>query len=381
MPTLLAPAALAALVALAIPLLIHWARRTEQRRTDFAALRWLRAKPRPRQRPRFEEWPLLIVRLLLLAMLALWLARPVTPAAADLRPRVYVVPGLAATAATPWLGQQAEGHWLAPGFPPLDSPSPTGTVPVASLVRQLDSELPPGVAVRVLVPAMIEGADAERPRLSRKVDWRVVPGRMSAPRFTPAAPTALAIRAAPTRRDVRYLAAVARAWTTNGTPPDIAPPNAPLPGTATTLAWLSGGTMPATLVAWVRRGGTAIIPADMAAPPGPDAIAARDALGRTFLRVAPLGEGRIFRFTVPLTPATLPALVEPDFPDRLLAAIRPVAPPARADAEQLTPETGAPPTFHATPLREWRDSLALGVAALFLLERWLATRRRRWVGP
>lgn len=381
MPTLLAPVALAALVALAIPLLIHLARRTEQRRTDFAALRWLRAKPRPRQRPRFEEWPLLIVRLLLLAMLALWLARPVTPAAADLRPRVYVVPGLAATTATPWLGQSAEGHWLAPGFPPLDSPAPTGTVPVASLVRQLDSELPPGVAVRILVPAMIEGADAQRPRLSRKVDWRVVPGRMAAPRFTPVAPTILAIRADATRRDTRYLAAVASAWTTDGTPPDIAPPTAPLPGTATTLAWLSGGTMPATLIAWVRRGGTAIIPADMDAPPGPDAIAARDALDHVFLRVVPLGEGRIFRITVPLAPTTLPALVEPDFPDRLLEAIRPVAAPARADAAQLTPETGAAPTFRAAPLREWRDILALVMAALFLLERWLATRRRRWVGP
>ncbi|MEJ8630678.1 BatA domain-containing protein [Sphingomonas sp. I4] len=114
MPTLLAPAALAVLAALAIPLLIHLARRTEQRRTDFAALRWLRAKPRPRQRPRFEEWPLLIVRLLLLAMLALWLARPVTPAAPDLHPRIYVVPGLTATAATPWLSERAEGYWLAP---------------------------------------------------------------------------------------------------------------------------------------------------------------------------------------------------------------------------------------------------------------------------
>lgn len=381
MPTLLAPVALAALVALAIPLLIHLARRTEQRRTDFAALRWLRAKPRPRQRPRFEEWPLLIVRLLLLAMLALWLARPVTPAAADLRPRVYVVPGLAATTATPWLGQPAGGHWLAPGFPPLDSPAPTGTVPVASLVRQLDSELPPGVAVRILVPAMIEGADAQTPRLSRKVDWRVVPGRMAAPRFTPVAPTILAIRAAPVRRDTRYLAAVASAWTTDGTSPDIAPLTAPLPGTATTLAWLNGGTMPAKLVAWVRRGGTAIIPADMAAPPGPDSIAARDALDHVFLRVMPLGEGRIFRITVPLAPTTLPALVEPDFPDRLLEAIRPVAAPARADAAQLTPETGAAPTFRAAPLREWRDSLTLVVAALFLLERWLATRRRRWVGP
>ena len=44
--TLLAPAGLLALAALAAPLLIHLAKRTQQRPTDFAALRWLRPKPR-----------------------------------------------------------------------------------------------------------------------------------------------------------------------------------------------------------------------------------------------------------------------------------------------------------------------------------------------
>ena len=48
---LLFPAALAALVALIVPLVIHIARRSEQQPTNFAALRWLRQKPRPRSRP------------------------------------------------------------------------------------------------------------------------------------------------------------------------------------------------------------------------------------------------------------------------------------------------------------------------------------------
>jgi len=74
---LLLPMALAALAALALPLLIHLARRSEQRPTVFAALRWLREKPRPRSRLRFDEWPLLLLRLLLLAALALLLAKPV----------------------------------------------------------------------------------------------------------------------------------------------------------------------------------------------------------------------------------------------------------------------------------------------------------------
>ena len=59
----LLPAGLAALAALVVPLLLHLARRHEQTPTDFAALRWLRQKPKPRHRIRFDEWPLLLVRL------------------------------------------------------------------------------------------------------------------------------------------------------------------------------------------------------------------------------------------------------------------------------------------------------------------------------
>ncbi len=90
---LLFPAALAALIAVIVPLVIHIARRSEQQPTDFAALRWLRQKPRPRSRLRFDEWPLLLLRLLLLALVALFLARPVLWGAADQSPYVAVVPG------------------------------------------------------------------------------------------------------------------------------------------------------------------------------------------------------------------------------------------------------------------------------------------------
>lgn len=380
MPTLLAPLGLAVLAALTIPLLIHLARRTEQRRTDFAALRWLRAKPRPRQRPRFEEWPLLIVRLLLLAMLALWLARPVTPAPPDRSPRLYVVPGMATGEADPWIKMGMKGHWLAPGFPALDAPVPQEPIAVASLVRQLDSELPPGVPVHLLVPAVIEGADAQAARVSRPIDWRVVPGRMSAPRPRTPKPMTLAVRADPGRRDSRFLAAVASAWAPAGAPIDFAPLTTPLPSRDTPVAWLDGGTMPATLVAWVRSGGTAIVPSDMAAPSGPG-VAVHDRGARTFLSATPLGHGRLFRFTVPLTPAALPALLEPDFPDRIRAAVRAAPTPDRAYASAIAPQVGAAATVRPTPLREWRDVVALAIAALFLVERWLATGRRRWAAP
>ena len=76
-PALLLPAALAALGALLVPLLIHLARRSQRQPTVFAALRWLRSEVRPQRRIRLDELLLLALRLLLIALLALWLARPV----------------------------------------------------------------------------------------------------------------------------------------------------------------------------------------------------------------------------------------------------------------------------------------------------------------
>ena len=71
-------------------------------------------------------------------------------------------------------------HWLAPDYPSLDEPAPAGTPAIGSLLRQLDAELPPGVALTVIVPATLQGADAERPMLSRAVTWMVVDGAMPA---------------------------------------------------------------------------------------------------------------------------------------------------------------------------------------------------------
>ena len=174
----LIPAALAALAALLLPLLIHLARRSEQHPTEFAALRWLRQKPKPRHRIRFDEWPLLLVRLLLLVLFALLLARPVLFGSQSHAPYVAVAPGVEPSQARAALTvADARWHWLAPGFPELKGQVPASTAPVSSLLRELDASLPVDVPVTVFVPSQLDGVDAQRIVLARKVDWRVLPSR------------------------------------------------------------------------------------------------------------------------------------------------------------------------------------------------------------
>src|SRR5580765_3972565 len=113
---LLAPLGLAALAALALPLLIHLVRRLELTTTEFAALRWISERVRPQRRLRFERLWLLLLRLALLAVLALLLARPAWHGdAISARPWVVVAPGVALADARAATGAiDAEWHWLAP---------------------------------------------------------------------------------------------------------------------------------------------------------------------------------------------------------------------------------------------------------------------------
>nr|WP_298154152.1 BatA domain-containing protein [uncultured Pseudoxanthomonas sp.] len=381
---LLLPAGLAALAALLLPLLLHLARRHEQTPTDFAALRWLRQKPKPRHRIRFDEWPLLLLRLLLLALLALWLARPVLSGLDDARPWVVAVPGVdadAVRAQTPDV--RARLHWLAPDFPSLDEPMPTGTPAIGSLLRQLDAELPTGVALTVIVPATLQGADAERPALSRAVTWSVVDGAMPASSAKALPPPSLAIRhPVGDEHALRYLRAAVRAWQPNGsTAVRIGTIDAPLPPPSQPLVWLAPGPVPAPVTRWISAGGVALLTHEarvggIAMSP----MAWRDAEGAPLVESATLGQGRVMRFTRPLRPEAMPALLEADFPHRLRALFEgPAVAPMRVPATDYAPIRGG--TAYPVAPRDLQPWLALLIALLMLVERWMATRRARSVAP
>lgn len=383
---LLLPAALAALAALLVPLLVHLARRSEQRPTPFAALRWLRQKPKPRHRLRFDEWPLLALRLLLLALLALWLARPVLSGSASDKPWVAVMPGVDAGQARAAIGSgKARAHWLAPGFPDLGQAAPAASaVPFASLLRQLDAELPAAVKLSVLVPEQLQGADAQRPRLSRAVEWKVLPGTMPAPNLAPVPVPALSVRFSENRADqVRYLRAATIAWQPAANAPafEAAPSTQALPVGTKNLVWLAPGPLPVDITEWIEQGGTALLAFDTDyTRPGPAVVPWRNEIGAPLVEGTPFGRGRVLRFIRPLTPTEMPELLQPDFPRHLRTLFAAPAPaPSRVEARDHPPTTGGP--IYAQAPRDLQPWLALLIGALWLLERLVATRRSRGVSP
>lgn len=382
-PALVTPVGLLALLALAIPIVIHIARRTENRTIDFAALRWLDARPNPRRSVTVDERWLLAMRILLLTLLALWLAKPVVWNVEDTRPVVAVAPGVDAATLASLTDGDDRRVWLAPGFPAVGGPAPRAGPNVASLMRQLDAELSPRTPLAIVVPATLDGVDAERPRLSRRVDWRIGPEARTARRPARIPPLALSVRYSPESQEgVRYFRAAATAWTPADAQPDFeaATIDRPIGRSRRALVWLAPGAIPDRIVTWVREGGTILTALDTIVPvEGETSPVWRDPTGAPLALAGALGRGRVVRLTRPLEPASIPALVEASFPDALLSMLRPAPAPARVAASAYVPLTGATP-YEQPPL-DLRPWLTLLIAAAFAAERWMATRRQRAAQP
>ncbi len=384
---LLLPLGLSALFALVVPVLLHLHRRQQQKTTSFAALRWIRGPARPRRRLRLEQWPLLLLRLALLVALALLLAEPVwrgeRAASGDW---AVVVPGVDAAQARAQLAlPAAQWRWLLPDFPTLSDRTPVAgdAVAVASLLRELDSELPAGVTLHVLTPPLLQGLDGGSIVLSRAVDWQIVNSAPAAPLLTPApTPLRISLRQHDDAVAATYLQAAVAAGNRGGTERyrlAVDAPDAALDPTTAVVFWLDGEPSPA-LLRWVEDGGTALLDAaafDQSVQ-GPAEVLARDARNAPLLRAQSRGRGRLLSFAAPLQPQALPLLLDSTFPTLLLSHLQPAAqPPDRAAAATVAPLTGALRADAAPrPFASW---LLLVVALLTLAERALSfhSARRR----
>jgi len=395
---LLVPGALAALAALILPLLIHLSRRSEQRPTDFAALRWISAQLRPRRKLVFQEILLLLLRLLLLIAMAFFLAQPVSMQAVSPDHWVMVVPGADIKAAKLLSSEKtAKWHWLAPGFPDYEhkpADADLTDLPVGSLLRDLDSVLPAGTKITVLVPEQLSGLDGERIKLSRKIDWQILPGSLTAAasQASRKAPNNLqddgrihlAIRYDNEHADSAiYFKASHAAWQSElaGNKKDaldIAGTSSSLKPDRTALIWLASGELPGNIRDWISRGGSIVVARETLVPELKTAIPAwRNENGDILARIATLGNGRVLQWQKTLRPDALPELLNADFPAHLktLLLAKPVE-PTRGMAISQAPLTGNMAWPQAPQsLQNW---FALLIVLLFALERWLANAPRRW---
>lgn len=183
--SLLAPLGLLALGGLLLPLLIHLQRQIQREPVSFAALRWLSAAARPRRRLRLQQWLLLLLRLLLIALMALMMAQPVWQPAAPER-LLLVHPALSlgeSDGQTP----EIQSRWLAPGFPRIESPPESAVVDTASLLREIDAQLPLSTELRLRLPATLDGMDGERLALRRQPVVEVVQTASEPPGQPPSA--------------------------------------------------------------------------------------------------------------------------------------------------------------------------------------------------
>lgn len=204
------PAALLALLGLLVPLAIHLWNRRPGRVVPVGALRWLTAGANRRMRRlHLTQWPLLLLRLVLVAVLALLLAAPrwqLPPRPG--RTQVLVSPEALGTPAWPLLRptvdslrrRGAELRAFAPGFPLL--PDSLAAKPARPAARVASSDNPfwlwplaaaaadsfPGQPLHLFTPASLTHFGGSRPALPPRLSWQLLPADSAArPRLLAAA--------------------------------------------------------------------------------------------------------------------------------------------------------------------------------------------------
>ncbi len=199
---LASPIWLAALAALAIPVIVHLWNLRPRRTIAFGSLRFLQEAAASRSLSRwFSQWTLLLLRCLLLAALAVWLAGPFWRGvdAFSSAGWVLVSPELLRDLRDGGERYQLQEHQLAEtlaslesaghelrlfdhGFPisPRDgNPADSGSTDYWSLFRELDSRTDTPREVWIFTPGGVASLRGKRPATGRKVIWHAIPPRGS----------------------------------------------------------------------------------------------------------------------------------------------------------------------------------------------------------
>jgi len=384
------PAALWGLLALALPILIHLFNANRGRRLAFGDLRFLEEAQALEMRSVFPtELLLLAARCALIAAVVLWFAQPRLDRQPEFRgaSAVLLSPLALALAEQPALATArevarrngADLRLLGEGFPAVASlaerPTPTGGA--WSLLAALEADLPPDLAVVLLVADDPREAGWRRPPIDRPVQTVEVV-RPPAPA---ARPLAARIFAEDGRDDdARHLTAALQALAATGFP--IAPTSdedeldlALVLGSdnvaAAGLVIAEGDADPNRSDALAFAGERFAIDLADGGPPG--APLALSADGRPVAVLHAQGEQTHISFRGRFSPDRAAIVADPLFAD-FLAELIEAAIPARLAAAAAPP---AVPLEVRRVLQAGLPPWVLVIGALWLLERWLALRAGR----
>ncbi len=432
----LAPAWLAALGALAVPLAIHlWSHRP-RRPILVGSIRLLAAAPPATTRSlRLRDPWLLLLRLTVLSALVLSLAGPYwvpagaaagtwallsTEALAD-RALIDSLRGAGAElrlleAGIPALSPQTDGRTGVHGSPPPPDRQSARPPHSWSLLAAADRIAPPGTRFIVAAPLLAERFRGARPAIGAAVTWREVPASDQTGRRSSgsAARRVAILRDVALRDDARYIeAAIRAAAATTGLPADVRrgePTAAPaLVASADWIVWLVDGDPSPVVAARNAAGAVLLTPAGRDPSVGPHttatlAVAAprpaierrtrfdgvgapvwTDAGGEPLLSVVRAERGLAYRLYTRVHPSAGDLALSPAFAQAMAALWVETAGAAapRADTRialaQALPRSGDATARRSVPAGARRLAIPLWfVAALaFAFERWLAWRRQR----
>lgn len=363
------PLGLAALATLLVPILIHLARRRPEHPIRVGSLRHLSAGLAPRRaRSRISEPWLLAARMLLLATLAAFLARPFIRRAPlpNAPVSLLLVPSALPEDSLRLL------------FPASDSLLAAGAelrrLPMADLwseIAELDADLPDGSSLAVAAPLHLRVAGS-RPAIRSTVSLHRLPSAASfALPARPRESLSVTIAADSSHRIAAERAAAAfRAVAELRGDSLVLTEGAALPVGESWIVWLADSEPTPAHLAAVRAGATLFTGA------GGETAHAGGAV-----TIEPLARGRIITASWLETPSldgSFPELIAQTWPEPSALAPTETA-PRRISNRQLLPERAAPPRT-TEPRTELGRALLAFAFVLFLLERWLAHRPARAPG-
>ena len=359
------PLGLASLAALLVPLIIHLARRRAEQPIRVGSLRHLPATAAPRRaRWRFTEPWLLAVRLLVLALLALFIARLFLRGDPPERGPVSI---LVVPSGVP---EDSLRRFL----PAFDSVLAAGAelrrTPMADLwseIAELDAALPPGSTMSIAAPIELR-LTGVRPALGSSVALHRIPTPASSVP-APVAPTSRTLRVV-VAADSAHVVQAQRVAAAFRAVAELRGDSLELVETATVpagdawIVWLSDADPTPGHLAAVAAGATLLTARVPGTKAVPRSISVEPVERGLVIIVPPLG--------APSLDGTFPGLVARIWPDptRLAPTDSPLR---RVAASQLQPAHGSTART-AAPRTEPGPVLLVLAFALFLVERWLAHR-------